>query len=169
MEKPGMNELLPYDHGVFPTKPPPEPGDTLLLDIEGLPPYKDTHYSIRNPKHKVFSRFAALRKFAIEAMASRAFFKGAVSLEFEMRAPSFEKGRSLMDYMGGIMDTLDGSHGLSFTYLPIMYEDDCQVCVSESRLVRDEHACYSLRVTFLPTSIRNEQPACADGCPAGSS
>lgn len=125
---------LPYDPGVLPTEPPPKPGDTLSMTIEGLPPYKDTHASIRNPKHKIHVRFVALRRFAIEAMAGRACYRGAIRLDFEMRAPEFEANRSLVDYTGGIMDTLDGSHGLSFTYLPIVYEDDCQVCSGMTQL-----------------------------------
>jgi len=43
-------------------------------------------------------------------------------------APGFEKGKGLVDYVGGIEDTLDGSHGFTFTYLPIVFQDDCQVC-----------------------------------------
>lgn len=148
-----MNDVLSYDPGILPTEPPPKPGDTLYMAIEGLPPYKDTHASIRNPRHKIHVRFAALRRSAIAAMAGRARYPGAIRLDFEMRALGFEANRSLVDYTGGIMDTLDGSHGLSFTYLPIVYEDDCQVCSGMSQLVRDESESYTLCVTFLPDSF----------------
>ena len=67
-----MNEFLPYDPGVLPTKPPPEPGATLHIAVDGLPPYKDVNASIRNPKHKIYSRFVALREAAIREMDGRA-------------------------------------------------------------------------------------------------
>lgn len=35
--------------------------------------------------------------------------------------------RPLLDYVSGIEDTLDGSHGPTFTYTPIAYQDDCQI------------------------------------------
>ena len=47
------------------------------------------------------------------------------------------------------MDTLDGSHGPSFTYLPIVYQDDCQVAAALTRLVTSEFTEYQIRITFL--------------------
>ena len=128
-----MNDYLPYDPGVLPSAPPPPPGDVISLRVEGPPPYKDQHFSIRNTRHKIHSRFRALRKAAIEAMSGRAPYRGAVGLDFVMHAPELDKNRSLTDYIGGIMDILDGSHGVEFTYLPVVYEDDCQVVDGRSR------------------------------------
>ena len=68
-------------------------------------------------------------------MGGRAPFRGAVGLDLNMHAPVFEKSKSLVDYVGGIMDSLDGSHGVEFTYLPIVYEDDCQVASGQSRFI----------------------------------
>lgn len=47
------------------------------------------------------------------------------------------------------MDTLDGSHGPSFIYLPAVYLDDCQVVCSlgSYRFGREEH--YQVEVEFL--------------------
>jgi hypothetical protein len=47
------------------------------------------------------------------------------------------------------MDTLDGSHGPSFTYLPIVYQDDCQVAESSCRYVFAPSASYDLEIAFL--------------------
>lgn len=51
--------------------------------------------------------------------------------------------------MGGIADTLDGSHGCEFTYLPIVYQDDCQVVESESKFIVSNETRYVLEVIFL--------------------
>ena len=56
----------------------------------------------------------------------------AVGLDLDVHAPNLEPGRALVDYVGGVMDTLDWSHGTHFTYLPIVYNDDCQVCDASS-------------------------------------
>ena len=66
-----------------------------------------------------------------------------------MHAPAFEKNKALLDYVGGVMDTLDGSHGVEFTYLPIVYEDDCQVAAGMSRFVEDESIWYEVSIVFL--------------------
>jgi len=47
------------------------------------------------------------------------------------------------------MDTLDGSSGVHFTYLPIVYEDDCQVSDGRTKFIRAESPRYELKVTFL--------------------
>ena len=151
-----MSEFLPYNPGVLPTKPGPKTGDTIRVAVDGLPPYKDEHFSIRNAKHRIHSRFVGLREAAIRAMDGRAPYRGAVQLDFVMHAHEFEPKRTLVDYVGGIMDTLDGSHGSSFTYLPIAYEDDCQVCTGTSRLVRGQTQHYEVRLTFLGESIDGE-------------
>jgi hypothetical protein len=50
------------------------------------------------------------------------------------------------------MDTLDGSHGPTFTYLPIVYEDDCQVCFCNSSVAPAEEPRYQLKLVFLDPS-----------------
>lgn len=144
-----MNGFVPYDPGVLPAKPAPKPGDTIHVALDGLPPYKDEHFSIRNPRHKIHCRFVALREAAIRAMDGRAPHRGAVQLHLVMHARQFEPKRSLVDYTGGVMDTLDGSHGASFTYLPVVYEDDCQVCSVRIQLVGGQTEHYEVGVIFL--------------------
>jgi hypothetical protein len=144
-----MSNYLPYNPGVLPKKPPPSPGETINIKVSGLPPYKDEHFSIRNLKHKIFCRFKLLREISIRIMDGRAPYQGAVQMDFIMYASGFEENRRLVDYMGGIMDTLDGSHGASFTYLPIVYEDDCQACTGRSELRISDKECYEIEITFL--------------------
>jgi hypothetical protein len=86
-----MNKYLPYDPGPLPSSPAPDAGDIIIFRIEGLPPYKDEHFSIRHPRHKIYHRFTALRQGAIEAMAGRAPYRGAVHLDLVMHALDFEK------------------------------------------------------------------------------
>ena len=59
--------------GVLPIKPAPSRGEKLSFRIDGLPPYKELRASIRNPKHRHYSRFVALREAAISAMDGRAW------------------------------------------------------------------------------------------------
>lgn len=141
--------FLPYDPGVLPTKPSPRSGESISIKVSGLPPYKDEHFSIRNPKHKIYDRFKNLRKTGIEAMAGRAPYRGAIQIDFKMYNHKFESRKTLIDYLAGIEDTLDGSHGMNFTYLPIVFEDDCQVCSGYSKLIKSEKVCYELTITFL--------------------
>ena len=85
----------------------PTAGEAILLKIEGLPPYKDEHYSIRNPKHRIYSRFTALRSAAIDQMAGRAPYRGAVRIDFVMHAPQFEENRFLGENeMGTLFKTI---------------------------------------------------------------
>ena len=60
------------------------------------------------------------------------------------------------------MDTLDGSSGFTFTYLPIAFEDDCQVCECHNQFVESSETFYEIEIEFLdpdresrpsPTSI----------------
>lgn len=80
-------------------------------------------------------------------MRQRAWYLGPVALDVIISGP--ELTAPLIDYVGGIMDTLDGSHGPTFTYLPIVYEDDCQVCAGFHRFRQAETISYVVRVTFL--------------------
>ena len=151
-----MNEFLPYDPGVLPSAPPPSAGETISLRVDGLPPYKDEHFSIRNTRHKINSRFIALRQVAMQAMSGRAPYRGAVGLDCVIHAPEFEKNRTATDYFSGIMDTLDGSHGRVFTYLPVVYEDDCQVVSWMNRSHPSASEFYELTIRFLPETIEGE-------------
>jgi len=47
------------------------------------------------------------------------------------------------------MDTLDGSSGFTFTYLPIVFEDDSQVCSYSNKFVETEDASYVIEIEFL--------------------
>jgi len=60
-------------------------------------------------------------------MAGRAWSFGPIEQRVTLSGPRDLSRWTLVDYMGGIMDTLDGSSGRTFTYLPIVFEDDCQV------------------------------------------
>ena len=152
-----MNKFLAYDPGVLPTAPAPSGGETISIRLDGLPPYKDEHFSIRNTRHKIHSRFICLRQVAMQAMAGRAPYRGAVGLDLDMHAPQFEKNRSLTDYMGGVIDTLDGSHGVEFTYLPVVYEDDCQVASGRNQFHPSASKFYELTIHFLSETVGGEQ------------
>ena len=141
--------VLPYDPGPLPTLPAPAPGESLDLVIDGYPPFKDVKQSIRNRKHPRHGDFKTLRDAAIKAMAGRAWYFGPVGLDLALYAPSLPPNRSLLDYVGGVMDTLDGSSGCTFTFLPIVYEDDCQVALGNMRFFESQTVHYSLKVTFL--------------------
>jgi hypothetical protein len=62
-------------------------------------------------------------------------------------APTLE--RDLLAYVGGVMDTLDGSHGSEFTYLPIVYQDDCQIVLGDVHHVRSGEMKYEMQLSFL--------------------
>ena len=143
-----MASVLPYDPGILPTKPSPLPGEHLQLELDGLPPIKDRNKSIRNRTHPLHGRFLALRRAATTAMADRAWVFGRVRLQLVVRSAEHEDHYGLNDYLGGVMDTLDGSSGRTFTFLPIVYEDDCQVWGSETRWEESSKTNYSLRVLF---------------------
>lgn len=82
-------------------------------------------------------------------MAGRAWYTGTVSMEFEMWARRFDGARWIADYLGGIADPLDGSHDMSFTYLPIVYEDDFQVNVAGFQFHAFDEPHYIVKVRFL--------------------
>jgi hypothetical protein len=123
------------------------PGENIRVIVPGLPPHKDLHFSIRNPKHRRYQRFVDLRKAAIVAMAGKAWYSGPVGLTLKMFAPEME--HSLGDFFGGIADTLDGSHGLTFTYLPIVYQDDCQIVQMHLFHEYSVDPSYELVIDFL--------------------
>ena len=143
-----MSNFLPYDPGLLPTRPAPAPGETLLLGVPGVPPIKTVGQSLRNQGHPQYSWFVILREAATRAMAGRAWYFGPVGLYLTIFGPSSLDRWSLNDYLGGIMDTLDGSSGQTFTYLPIVFEDDCQVCACQARWIESSESSYRLEVTF---------------------
>ena len=142
--------FLPYDPGPLPVAPPPSPGDSITLDADGLPPEKIPGRSLRNPTNPRYHRVQQLRRKAITAMAGRAWYRGPVLLDVEVWVRELEANRTLLDYVGGVMDTLDGGHGPHFTYLPIVYEDDAQVSSGKWRLYEDAtHDRYQVKATFM--------------------
>lgn len=140
--------VLPYNPGLIPTKPCPNEGDIVEIFVEGLPPYKDMSQSIRNRKHKAYGRFIALRKAAIEVMGGRAWSFGNIELNIQVFGDKKQLDKSLTDYLAGIMDTLDGSSGTEFTFLPIAFEDDCQVSDSSIAFSESTEQAYRVRIVF---------------------
>jgi hypothetical protein len=143
-----MGNVLPYDPGLIPTKPAPTKGESLILEIPGLPPVKTIRQSVRNQGHPHFPSFQTLRKAATIAMNGRAWYFGAITMDLTIFSPTHLDRWGLNDYIGGIMDTLDGSSGQTFTYLPIVYEDDCQVWQARSKWVEHSHNSYRLEIVF---------------------
>jgi hypothetical protein len=47
------------------------------------------------------------------------------------------------------MDTLDGAHAPSFTYLPIVFQDDCQVDKATVTYGDDNEERYDVGIVFL--------------------
>lgn len=86
-------------------------------------------------------------------MNGRQWVNGAVSMRVSVYSQGLEKGISFIDYIGGIMDTLDGSHGVHFTYLPIVYQDDCQVCEMSWQLRSSADCRYSVEVRVLSNAL----------------
>jgi hypothetical protein len=82
-------------------------------------------------------------------MKGHAWYMGPIGLHIRIHCPEDEPRRPLGDYTGGIMDTLGGCHGFTFTYLPIIYEDDAQVSSSRTEFVWNSVVRYELRIEFL--------------------
>ncbi len=80
-------------------------------------------------------------------MGGRGWYGGPIEIDFTLYAPMLNK--ALVGYLGGIFDTLDGSHGFTFTYLPVVYQDDCQIVSSNSRYLQCHETKYSLKISFL--------------------
>jgi hypothetical protein len=141
--------ILPYNPGAMPKAVAPTKGDHIAFDVKGLPPYKQIRQSVRNVNHPRYDSFVALRTAATRAMRGRAWYFGPIGLDLIIYAPRLHEGCSVRDYASGIMDTLDGSCGSTFTYLPMVYQDDCQVVDGESRFVTAEEERYRLEIRFL--------------------
>ena len=144
-----MNRYLPYNPGNLPIKNSPFPGEEIFIELEGLPPCKKRGASLRNPKHPRYDAFVALRSAATKAMNGRAWYFGAVGIDLILYDNEEIDWWQQNDYLGGIMDTLDGSSGHHFTYLPIVYEDDCQVSDTRTEFILSDKPRYELRVRFL--------------------
>jgi hypothetical protein len=151
----GSPEVLPYDPGALPTRSAPMEGDVIRIECEGLPPPKTIHQSIRNANHPMHKSFVALRRTAIAVIAGRAWVFGPVALNLTLFGPRSKDGPSKAEYLGGVMDTLDGSSGLTFTYLPIVFEDDCQVVETQLKWQEDcSTNKYIIEVTILESTRR---------------
>jgi hypothetical protein len=146
-----MFKLFP-DPGVIPTLPAPKVGELITINVDGLPPYKDVHFSIRNPRHPHYERFVKLRDTAVKVMNGRCWLVGPVRLRLIVFGDMM--GKTLTDYVSGIEDTLDGSHGEQFTYLLIVFQDDAQICEIESERKLSEQPHY----TVIVEAMADEQP-----------
>ena len=128
------------------------PGEKIRIEVEGLPPIKDTRQSIRNSRHRLHDRFKRLRAEATAVMDGRAWTFGPVQLDLLIRAPGEVRDDDLVAYLGGVMDTLDGSSGFTFTFLPIVFEDDSQVHGSRTHWEHSLTQSYVVQVTFSPVA-----------------
>lgn len=144
-----MTELIPYDPGSLPNKKAPSPGEEIFIHLGGLPPAKKRGASLRNPTHPRYASFVALRKAAREAMNGRAWYFGDIGIELTIYGPNDIGASELTVFLGGVMDTLDGSSGRCFTYLPIVYEDDFQVSDARTRSKVADEFKYELIIRFL--------------------
>jgi hypothetical protein len=138
--------LIP-DPGPLPTRQSPKVGDRIRIKVLGLPPDKDESFSIRNPRHRRHQRFMDLRRAAITAMAGRKHYLGPIELNLTIYAQHLD--RSIPAYLGGILDALDGSHGFTYTYLPIVYEDDFQIEKTSIKHKAARQESYTVSIKFL--------------------
>jgi hypothetical protein len=145
----GPASVLPYDPGSLPTRPAPNKGEVIVIEVDGLPPPKDIRISIRNARHPNHFSFQRLRTAATSVMAGRAWVFGAVKLRLTIFGPDAERRRPIFDHLAGVSDTLDGSTGQTFTYLPIVFEDDCQIVDSGVEWVDSTTIRYKVEVTIL--------------------
>ncbi len=143
------------DVGPLPTRPSPSPGEKLVLRLAGLPPSKTLGRSMRNVASSQRPRFMALRQAAIEAMGGRKWYEGPIQLELVYKAPdppSIARGA----YADGVSDTLGGSHGPTFVYLPIVYLDDGQICVMRARAETAPIEESEVTITFLQPATEEQ-------------
>jgi hypothetical protein len=154
MEKPSKYTPFP-DPGVLPTKPPPTEGERIIIRVDGWPPFKLGTQSLRNPNSPLYQRFLDLRQAATSAMDGRSWYDREVQLRVVFRFPDKKwpdklEGDWALPYVSGIMDTIDGSHGTSFTYLPIVFQDDAQVRLNGWFVVDSEAPSYEIQIDFVP-------------------
>ncbi len=89
-------------------------------------------------------------------MHRRAWYEGPVQLELTLYGPTPVTINDLNAYVGGVMDTLDGSHGPTFTYLPVVFQDDCQVTAIKSHWVESRDTRYEVKIVFLRNNAIHE-------------
>jgi hypothetical protein len=82
-------------------------------------------------------------------MRGRRWSDLAISLTLSIFAPSLEKGMDVIDYVSGVCDTLGGSHGQTFTYLPIIYQDDVQANLGKYQFHEGPKTYYVIKIQFL--------------------
>jgi hypothetical protein len=87
-------------------------------------------------------------------MAGRKWYEGAVRLELLYLCPQGGSVPELHPYLSGVMDTIGGSHGPTFVYLPIVYLDDCQVAESSLRREIAPTESYEVTIEFLSGSLQ---------------
>jgi hypothetical protein len=121
--------------------------ETIKIKVEGIPPHKDRSRSIRNRKHPNHDRFLVLRKEAKNSMKGRDYYTGPVAVKFHYVRN--DGNRTVGDYLSGILDTLDGSHGFTFHWEPIVFLDDCQIVQIECSQEDGEKDIYVAEVSFL--------------------
>lgn len=98
----------------------------------------------------------ALRRAAIDAMRGRKWYEGAVRVDLLYISPEHGSVGGLDSYIGGILDTMGGSHGPSFIYLPIVYLDDVQVVESAFRRGVASAESYEIEIEFLIDSLPSD-------------
>jgi hypothetical protein len=143
-----LKSILPYDPGVLPTRPAPNAGESIIIEVAGLPPIKTIGRSLRNRSHPRYFAFSALRASAIQVMAGRAWYFGNVELALAVYSAEHMGQDTLLGYVAGIMDSLDGSAGPTFTYLPVVFQDDSQVRGFHSTHQHSEQEHYRVEVAF---------------------
>jgi hypothetical protein len=122
----------------------------MTIKVKGIPPHKGAHFSIRNPKHANHDRFTLLRKKANEAMGKMPYSSGpiGVTIRYQRQLGS----RPSADYVSGIFDTLGGSHGMQFHWMPIVYLDDNQIRTVNYHETDGAFDYYEIDIEFLQTN-----------------
>jgi hypothetical protein len=143
-----LSDLLSYNPGSLPTRPAPNAGEHVQIEVEGLPPRKNLSRSIRNRNSGDNQSFAKLRAAATSMMNSRSWYSGPIDIELVLLGPHPPTGIALTRYLGGVCDTLGGSHGYTFTFLPIAYEDDCQIEKAVVKARESTYLGYRITVRF---------------------
>ena len=83
-------------------------------------------------------------------MDGRAWYFGSIRLSVLLYVPEREEPNiSVFDYVGGIEDTLDGSSGVHFTYLPVVYEDDCQIVDAQYEKQASDRWHFVVNIKFM--------------------
>ena len=81
-------------------------------------------------------------------MNGRAWVSSEVEILLTIRSPKEMSIHSRSEYLGGIMDALDGGSGFTFTYLPIVFEDDSQVSSCRIDWKKSLEASYLIQIVF---------------------